>query len=146
MNLITFIFGIIILIFAILQIVLFFKLWRMTNDVHLIKENKQISSNDQEEILWLLRKYILLGDTNKAQEIIVSIFLSNIRKDIATNGITNSHKQKHSRTHSKNTLRDRCYQVDTLTSLKQCTDKAPKTIYRNSATLFLISNSRQIRL
>ena len=46
----------------------------MTNDVHLIKENKQISSNDQEEILWLLRKYILLGDTNKAQEIIVSIF------------------------------------------------------------------------
>ncbi len=48
MNLITFIFGVIILIFAILQIVLFFKLWRMTNDVHLIKENKQISSNDQE--------------------------------------------------------------------------------------------------
>lgn len=57
MNLITFIFGIIILIFAILQIVLFFKLWRMTNDVHLIKENKQISSNDQEEILWLLGKH-----------------------------------------------------------------------------------------
>lgn len=94
MNLITFIFGIIILIFAILQIVLFFKLWRMTNDVHLIKENKQISSNDQEEILWLLRKYILLGDTNKAQEIIVSIFLSNIRKDIATNGITNCDIEK----------------------------------------------------
>ena len=47
MNLITFIFGVIILIFAILQIVLFFKLWRMTNDVHLIKENKQISSNDK---------------------------------------------------------------------------------------------------
>ena len=94
MNLITFIFGVIILIFAILQIVLFFKLWRMTNDVHLIKENKQISSNDQEEILWLLRKYILLGDTNKAQEIIVSIFLSNIRKDIATNGITNCDIEK----------------------------------------------------
>ena len=79
MNLITFIFGVIILIFAILQIVLFFKLWRMTNDVHLIKENKQISSNDQEEILWLLRKYI---------------FLSNIRKDIATNGITNCDIEK----------------------------------------------------
>ena len=94
MNLITFIFGVIILIFAILQIVLFFKLWRMTNDVHLINENKQISSNDQEEILWLLRKYILLGDTNKAQEIIVSIFLSNIRKDIATNGITNCDIEK----------------------------------------------------
>ena len=94
MNLITLIFGIIILLFAILQIVLFFKLWRMTNDVHLIKENKQIDSNDQEEILWLLRKYILLGDTNKAQEIIVSIFLSNIRKDIATNGITNCDIEK----------------------------------------------------
>lgn len=94
MNLITFIFGIIILAFAILQIVLFFKLWRMTNDVHSIKESKQINSNDQEEILWMLRKYILLDDTSKTEEIIISIFLNNVRKDIATNGTTNCDIEK----------------------------------------------------
>ena len=46
MNLITFIFGIIILIFAILQIVLFFKIWGMTNDIREMR-NKYLKDEDE---------------------------------------------------------------------------------------------------
>ena len=38
--------SIIMLIFGILQIILFFKIWRMTNDVHSMKE-KSIENNTE---------------------------------------------------------------------------------------------------
>lgn len=37
METIYIILGLIMLVFGILQIILFFKLWKMTNDVHAIK-------------------------------------------------------------------------------------------------------------
>ena len=42
METIYIILGLIMLVFGILQIILFFKLWKMTNDVHAIKENKPV--------------------------------------------------------------------------------------------------------
>ena len=59
METIYIILGLIMLVFGILQIILFFKLWKMTNDVHAIKENKPVDKNTPEDTFWELRKYIL---------------------------------------------------------------------------------------
>ena len=83
METIYIILGLIMLVFGILQIILFFKLWKMTNDVHAIKENKPVDKNTPEDTFWELRKYILLNNVEKAEEIVLAIFLNNVRKDIA---------------------------------------------------------------
>lgn len=62
METIYIILGLIMLVFGILQIILFFKLWKMTNDVHAIKENKPVDKNTPEDTFWELRKYILLNN------------------------------------------------------------------------------------
>ena len=90
METIYIILGLIMLVFGILQIILFFKLWKMTNDVHAIKENKPVDKNT----FWELRKYILLNNVEKAEEIVLAIFLNNVRKDIAANGITGCNVEK----------------------------------------------------
>lgn len=85
METIYIILGLIMLVFGILQIILFFKLWKMTNDVHAIKENKPVDKNTPEDTFWEFRKYILLNNVEKAEEIVLAIFLNNVRKDIAAN-------------------------------------------------------------
>ena len=60
METIYIILGLIMLVFGILQIILFFKLWKMTNEVHAIKENKPVDKNTPEDTFWELRKYILI--------------------------------------------------------------------------------------
>ena len=94
METIYIILGLIMLVFGILQIILFFKLWKMTNDVHAIKENKPVDKNTPEDTFWELRKYILLNNVEKAEEIVLAIFLNNVRKDIAANGITGCNVEK----------------------------------------------------
>lgn len=42
---------IVMLIFGILQIILFFKLWRMTNDIHSMKDKLEESSKEINEHL-----------------------------------------------------------------------------------------------
>lgn len=68
METIYIILGLIMLVFGILQIILFFKLWKMTNDVHAIKENKPVDKNTPEDTFWELRKYILLNNVEKAED------------------------------------------------------------------------------
>lgn len=59
---ITLIVAVIIIVFGILQIILFFKLWGMTNNIRKIadKLNSKISRNDQAQI------ELLKGDKDKA--------------------------------------------------------------------------------
>lgn len=70
MNTITLTVSVIIIVFGILQIILFFKLWGMTNNVKKIadKLNSRISWNDQIQI------ELLKGDKDKAQELLKEKF------------------------------------------------------------------------
>lgn len=72
--------GIITLIGAILDIILFFKLWGMTNDIRALK-NDHFDTRMPEDISQLrayLRENILLEDTVKVKRILIHQFLDNI--------------------------------------------------------------------
>lgn len=78
-NMLTFT-GIVIIIFGILQIILFFKVWEMTNDVKTLKDkfvdlansHKDIpanrSTNTEEFYIW-----IAAGNEEKAKEVLYKI-------------------------------------------------------------------------
>lgn len=57
--------GVVMIVFGILQIILFFKVWGMTNDIKELK-NELISIPDK----WTLNKAILKGDKRKIEEIL----------------------------------------------------------------------------
>jgi len=65
--------GIVIIVFGILQIILFFKLWGMTNDVSKLRDlfTPKISYFE-------IRKCIIVEDTAKAKEIMISSFFKKI--------------------------------------------------------------------
>lgn len=64
---------IIFVIVGILQIILFFKIWIMTNDVKRIKEN-----TPQGPSIELAQKFFMLGDSDKAFIIYKSCFIDEI--------------------------------------------------------------------
>lgn len=63
--------SIVLLVFGVLQIILFFKLWGMTNDVK--KINEKIESEDAV-------KCIITGDKDKAFRILVNSLYDELRK------------------------------------------------------------------
>lgn len=67
--------GIVMVAFGILQIILFFKIWVMTNDVKELK-NELISNPDQ----WALNKAILKGDKIKIEEILFNAMFIRLKK------------------------------------------------------------------
>ena len=67
--------GIIIIVFGVLQIILFFKMWGMTNDVKIIKKNL-IDGTDACFIS--AQKEIMLGNTDKAFDIYNKCFVNDI--------------------------------------------------------------------
>lgn len=71
-DLMTFV-GIIIIVFGILQIVLFFKIWKMTNDVHKIKYELTSDKSINQSILLLLK-----GDTKLAYDKLYDSFLNDV--------------------------------------------------------------------
>lgn len=58
---------------AILQIILFFKVWAMTTDVRKMKI-KYLN----EDYYHIIRKHLALGETDKARELIINYFLGKI--------------------------------------------------------------------
>ncbi|MDR2969383.1 MAG: hypothetical protein LBV32_07245 [Tannerellaceae bacterium] len=62
------------IVFGILQIILFFKLWGMTNDVEKIKKNL-IGGGDK---FWSVRRALILGEMEKAKKILTSQMLDDI--------------------------------------------------------------------
>lgn len=63
--------GIIIIVFGILQIILFFKMWIMTNDVWKIKKHLIGCENDMYE-------YIIMGDNDKILRVLKKSFSDDI--------------------------------------------------------------------
>ena len=60
---------------AVLQIVLFFKIWVMCDDIRAIRGNFSLSS----DFRFNIRKMILLGDKEKAKELILNRFFEAIK-------------------------------------------------------------------
>ena len=70
------------IVWAILSIVLFFKVWGMTNDIRLLKMD-HFDSNMPEDIPQLrayLRVNLLLGEKEKVRQILIRQFMDNINK------------------------------------------------------------------
>lgn len=75
--------SIVLIIFGVLQIILFFKMWMMTNDVRKIKEKLKCGNDRQ----WEIRKAILRGDDNLAKELLMDCLMSDIEKYSEFSGI-----------------------------------------------------------
>lgn len=67
--------GIVMIAFGILQIILFFKIWCMTNDVKELK-NELISIPDK----WTFNKAILKRDKSKIEELLFNALFNRIKK------------------------------------------------------------------
>ncbi|MEE0848231.1 MAG: hypothetical protein U0M63_01005 [Alistipes onderdonkii] len=77
--------GIIMLVFGILQIILFFKLWGMTNDVVEIKKSV-VKPKTNADAKWELRKCIIAGNKDQAEEIIIHMFVDSVKNIETTSG------------------------------------------------------------
>lgn len=75
--------GIVIIIFGILQIILFFKLWEMTNNVKRI--NNKIEKKCGTDLIWEIRKSILKGDKKKAENLLLDEFVNDLRQLLREN-------------------------------------------------------------
>lgn len=69
--------SIIIIVFGILQIILFFKIWGMTNDVKYLKNRS--AHIDDAEITWEIRKSILKEDKKKTEDLLFSYFIQQLK-------------------------------------------------------------------
>ncbi|WP_294590896.1 hypothetical protein [uncultured Bacteroides sp.] len=67
--------GIVIIAFGILQIILFFKIWGMTNDVRQLKNEFMGNSDD-----WTLKKAILKGDKDLISKMLFNEMFFEIRE------------------------------------------------------------------
>ncbi len=79
-SIMTGLISIIGLIVAVLNIILFFKLWGMTNDIREMKEN-QLRRDDIEDIPQLrayLRSEVIMGNTENAKKALIGLFKDNI--------------------------------------------------------------------
>lgn len=77
-NMLTFT-GIVIIVFGILQIILFFKIWGMTNDVKTLKD--KFTNSNKTEILWKIRRILLKGDKREVEDLLLDYFIQEL-KDI----------------------------------------------------------------
>lgn len=69
---------IVLLIFGVLQIILFFKVWGMTNDVNCIKQKLEIQPEAEDILIIEAQVKVLNGDKEKAFELYQEAFYKNI--------------------------------------------------------------------
>ncbi|RHR72427.1 hypothetical protein DWW69_16150 [Bacteroides sp. AF16-49] len=70
--------GIVIIAFGILQIILFFKVWGMTNDVKTMKD-ELVGSNSKDLRKIQLNKCILKGNKNKIADLLFDMMFNDIQ-------------------------------------------------------------------
>ena len=69
---------IILLVFGVLQIILFFKIWRMTNNVNCIKQKLEIQPEAEDILIIGAQVKALNGDKEKAFELYQEAFYKNV--------------------------------------------------------------------
>ena len=67
---------IVLLIFGVLQIILFFKVWGMTNDVNRITKKLQC----EKDKTWNIRRALLYGDQERAKRELMDCIISDFEK------------------------------------------------------------------
>ena len=85
MDLYFVILGILFFIFGLLQIILFFKLWAMTNNVKKIAQG-----NDSPHVDWQLRACVLTGDMDRAKKLISVILKPRISSALSKSSFANA--------------------------------------------------------
>ena len=80
--------ALITLVAGVLQIILFFKIWGMTNDIRALKRDHfieiDIESNDYLKANFA-RKHLILGEKNKVKTMLLKNFLANISDNFTKN-------------------------------------------------------------
>lgn len=74
--------GIVTLIGAILEIILFFKIWGMTNNIEALKKDhfNENAFEDKAEIASYLRKNLVLGNMDNVKRILLQNFIDNVER------------------------------------------------------------------
>lgn len=74
--------GIVMIVWGVLEIILFFKIWGMTNDIRALKRDHfcetQFENNDQ--MARFLRKNLVLGNMDSVKRILLQNFIDNVEK------------------------------------------------------------------
>ncbi len=70
--------SIVLLIFGVLQIILFFKVWGMTNDVKKMKERLEKDQSNEDSIIIEAQSKVLEGDKEKAYKLYQKAFYLSI--------------------------------------------------------------------
>lgn len=74
------IFLVVYLIICIFTIMLFFKIWSMTNNVK--KITKKIGCIDEDDFIWEIRSALFKKDKEKAEELLFNSFMFDLRKEL----------------------------------------------------------------
>lgn len=71
---------ILMLVWAILEIILFFKIWGMTDDIRSIKKDyfSETQFTDNKQMATYLRKNLVLGNTENVKRILLQNFIDNV--------------------------------------------------------------------
>ena len=77
---ITFI-GIVMIIGGILEVILFFKIWGMTNDIRALKKDYCNNTSDisNDDFIEDLRKNIILGNIEKVKKVLLTHFIKDVQ-------------------------------------------------------------------
>ena len=72
------------IVFGILNLILFFKVWGMTNDVRALKKDHFYCTGFKEDvhIANYMRRNILLGNTDRAKRILLQNFIENVEEEM----------------------------------------------------------------
>ena len=72
--------GIIMIAWGILEIILFFKIWGMTNDVKALKKDHFYEKifETEADMAWFLRKNLVLGNMENVKRILLRNFIDNV--------------------------------------------------------------------
>lgn len=72
--------GIVMIIWGILEIILFFKIWGMTNDIKALKKDHfcETQFEQKEEMARYLRKNLILGNMDAVKRILLNNFIDNV--------------------------------------------------------------------
>ena len=89
--------GIIMIAWGILEIILFFKIWGMTNDIKALKKDhfNETEFETKSEMARYLRKNLLLGNKENVKRILLQNFVDNVEHgfgELPTNGYVKDEK------------------------------------------------------
>ncbi|MBQ7461842.1 MAG: hypothetical protein IJS63_06240 [Bacteroidaceae bacterium] len=74
--------GIVMIVWGVLEIMLFFKIWGMTNDIEALKKDyfNENHFESRDDLIQYLRKNLVLGNIDKVKRILLRNFIENVEQ------------------------------------------------------------------